>query len=113
RLRLPEPARVQVQRRKRRSGSKSGPDHSFEFLVSSFRRAEMLVLPARPKLETRNLKLFVVGQRPKTNDQGLLAVQLDNQLLVDRQLNIFTLGQRQNSSLVVVAINLQPVRKRL
>src|SRR5205085_8750737 len=34
RLRLPEPARVQVQRRKRRSGSKSGPDDIFQFRVS-------------------------------------------------------------------------------
>ena len=28
----------------------------------------MLVLPARPKLETRNLKPFVVGQQPTTKD---------------------------------------------
>src|SRR5580692_9086668 len=48
--------------------------------------------------------------RPTT---GLFTVQLNNQLLVDRQLNLFTLGQRQHLASKIVAINLQPARRIL
>src|SRR6202050_4282670 len=42
----------------------------------------------------------------------LLAVQLNNQLLVHRQLNIFALGQRENARRIRIAIYFQPVRQR-
>src|SRR5690242_13866040 len=86
---------------------------SFEFLVSSFRFQVSREQKGYCFLRARNSKHETIRRWPTTNDQELFTVQLDNQLLVDRQLNIFTLGQRQNASLVVVAINLQPVRKRL
>src|SRR5579862_3128356 len=56
---------------------------------------------------------FVGGRWLTTNDQRLtplLAVQLDNQLLVHRQLDIFALGQVQHLALVIVAIDFQPAR---
>ena len=42
----------------------------------------------------------------------LLAVQLDDKLLIHRQLNIFTLGQIQNPAFVIVAIHFEPARHR-
>src|SRR5580698_4612036 len=39
----------------------------------------------------------------------LLAVQLDDQLFVHWQLNIFALGQTQDARLVIVAVDFQPV----
>src|SRR5258708_8438368 len=42
----------------------------------------------------------------------LLAVQLNDQLLVDRQLNIFTLRQRKDPRRISVAIHFQPVGQR-
>src|SRR5262249_41663444 len=56
----------------------------------------------RFQIEARNLKL-----------RSLLAVQLDDQLLIDRLLDVFTLGQRENFSFEVVAVNLQPGRQIL
>jgi hypothetical protein len=46
---------------------------------------------------------------PTTNDALLLTIQFNDQLLIDWQVDVFALGQRQDFSLVVVAINLQPV----
>src|SRR6266404_5424729 len=43
----------------------------------------------------------------------LLAVQLDYQLLVHRQLDVFASRQRNHAPLVVLAIDLQPYRRRL
>src|SRR5580704_3881236 len=43
---------------------------------------------------------------------ALLAIQLNNQLLIHRQLNIFTLGQRKHSRRIRVAIHFQPVGQR-
>src|SRR5882762_2914108 len=43
----------------------------------------------------------------------LLAVQLNYQLLVHRQLDVFAPRQRDHASLVVLAIDLQPHRRRL
>src|SRR6266403_3672533 len=43
----------------------------------------------------------------------LLAVQLYNQLFVHRQLDVFAFRQRDHASLVVLAIDLQPHRRRL
>src|SRR5262249_80941 len=40
----------------------------------------------------------------------LLAIQFDDQLLIHRQLNFITLGQRIDAALVVVAINVEPRR---
>src|ERR1700722_762357 len=49
------------------------------------------------------------GQRPRANNQRLLTVQLHNQLLVHRQINIFAFRQGQNLTFVIIAIDLQPV----
>src|SRR5579864_2556133 len=43
---------------------------------------------------------------------ALLAVQLNNQLLVHWQLDIFPLRQTQHARLVIIAINFQPARQR-
>ena len=45
--------------------------------------------------------------------ETLLTVELDYKLLVYRKLNVFALGQRSYAALVVVAIDLQPVGRRL
>ena len=42
----------------------------------------------------------------------LFTIQLDDQLLIHWQLNIFALGQIQNPRLVIVAIDFQPARQR-
>ena len=42
----------------------------------------------------------------------LLAIKLNNQLLIHRQLNIFALGQREHPSRVIIAIHFQPVGLR-
>src|SRR5436190_6963518 len=42
------------------------------------------------------------------SNQALFAIQLYNKLFVDRQLDVFPLGQRQNAALVIIAIDLQP-----
>src|SRR5205814_616882 len=41
----------------------------------------------------------------------LLAIQLHNQLLIHRQLNIFPLGQRGYATFEVIAIDFNPVRR--
>src|SRR3984893_5727864 len=41
--------------------------------------------------------------------RALFAVQLHNQLLIDRQLNVFALGQTQHARLVIIAVDFQPV----
>src|SRR5690242_5156923 len=46
--------------------------------------------------------------RHTTYDENLLAVQLHNQLLIHRQLNVFALGQCEHFTAIVVAIDLQP-----
>src|ERR1700674_1521642 len=58
-------------------------------------------------------RLATNDQRPTTNDTSLLAVQLDYQLLVHRQLYVFASRQRNDAALVVLAIDLQPHRRRL
>src|SRR5581483_4347117 len=40
----------------------------------------------------------------------LLAIQLDDQLLVDRQIDIFTLRQRGYTAFVIIAVTFHPVR---
>src|SRR5580700_35175 len=42
----------------------------------------------------------------------LLAIKLNDQLLIHGQLNIFALGQREHARCVIVAIHFQPVRQR-
>ena len=58
-------------------------------------------------------KFFLFETLRCRNLETLFTVQFHNQLLIHRQLDIFALGQRQNASLVIVAINFQPVGDRL
>jgi hypothetical protein len=54
-----------------------------------------------------------ITQLQITKLQILLAIQLDDQLLVYRQLDIFASRQRNHAAFVILAINLQPNRSRL
>src|ERR1700704_4565593 len=50
--------------------------------------------------------------KQRLNSRVLFAVQLHNQLLIDRQLNVFALGQTQHARLVIIAVDFQPVGHR-
>src|SRR5208282_2728664 len=56
---------------------------------------------------------FANDQRLATNDYLLLAIQFDYQLFIDRQLDVFAFRQRDHAALIVLAIDLQPHRRRL
>src|SRR5450432_2344195 len=59
------------------------------------------------------VRLSDLKNRPMAKSlNSLLAVQLNNQLLVYGQLNIFALGQSEHTRRVLVAIHFQPVRHR-
>src|SRR6267142_2186028 len=93
---LPEQVQVQVERLHRRIWHEKldrTQVSSFWFQVSN----------GSPRLRTQCA--------PETCN--LLTVKFNNQLLIHRQLNFFSLGQRQHATLVVVAIDLQPVRRVL
>src|SRR6266851_2792839 len=64
--------------------------------------------------KTRRWSLvFYLGQRRTTNDERLLAIKLNNQLFVHRQLNVFAFRQRQYAAFEVVAIYFQPIGRIL
>ncbi|SPE45587.1 hypothetical protein SBA7_900029 [Candidatus Sulfotelmatobacter sp. SbA7] len=110
---------------------KTFPKHVF----LSFGRLARLRLPEAVPLQVKRLKpadrarkvdqnkivvrrgSWVVGvcERPTTDDQrpALLTIKFYNQLLIDRQLNFFALGQGQHLAPEVLAVDLQPTRRIL
>src|SRR5579864_2802906 len=81
---LPEPARVQVRRSRR-----------------------LIWLECVDRTTP-----LIVCRKLTTSDSRLLAVQLNDQLLIHRQLNIFAFRQVQDSRFVIVAIHFQPAGQR-
>src|SRR5581483_1804773 len=77
--------------------------------LSRFRVSRFEMRPFHARYRT-GAALIVPGLGLETEPQKLLTVQLDDQLLVHRQVNVFALGQREHASLEVFAIHLQPRR---
>src|SRR6202140_5769675 len=91
---LPESVRIQVNRRQRLIWLEI-KDQGFN--VSGLQCFKVLVLETLKTFETCEAK-------------HLLTIKFHNQLLVNRQLNIFALRQRQHFRFVIVAIHFQPAR---
>src|SRR5712692_1864514 len=96
------------------SGTKNGPKLSRRSLVIGRRT---LVHPASifaPMDSRGRLSIVILDARVGSNPtRSLLTVQFYDQLLVDRQLDVFALGQGNDASLVIVTINAQPVGRVL